>query len=349
MPTVWITGGAGFIGSHLVRFFVYSHPDWRVVTVDALTYAGNLANLGEVLQKPNHVFSRIDIADAAAVETLWEQHPPDWILHLAAESHVDRSILSPLDFLHTNVSGTVTLLEIARKRWGSRKDVLFYQVSTDEVYGSLSQEGFFQEGSPYDPRSPYAASKAAADHFVRAYGHTYGLPYVISNCGNNYGPFQFPEKLIPLVLTHLMERRPIPVYGEGKNVRDWIYVEDHVRAIALLAEKGRRGHTYLIGAQNTRPNIEVVTLLCKLYDELTGHRDSESLITFVKDRPGHDFRYAIQPSPHLYELGWRPSVSFETGLRQTVEWYLTHTDWLDAVRTGAYRSFYEQQYGERLL
>ncbi|GIV23243.1 MAG: dTDP-glucose 4,6-dehydratase [Bacteroidia bacterium] len=348
MPIVWVTGGAGFIGSHLVRHLVHTQPNWHIVTIDALTYAGNLANLADLKDAPNHTFLRVNIADGPAVEKAWEAYPPDRILHLAAESHVDRSILSPLDFVHTNVLGTVTLLEMARKHWKGRTDVLFYQVSTDEVYGSLAPEDFFREGSSYDPRSPYSASKAAADHFVRAYGHTYGIPYLISNCGNNYGPYQFPEKLIPLTITHLMERKPIPVYGTGQNVRDWIYVEDHVRAIALLAEKGQRGHTYLIGARCPRPNLEIVTLLCDLYDELTGARDSRQLITFVKDRPGHDFRYAIEPSPELHALGWQPQVSLHEGLRKTLHWYLQNQAWVNAVRSGEYQSYYALQYGERL-
>lgn len=348
MPIVWVTGGAGFIGSHLVRHLLHHQPTWEIYTVDALTYAGNLANLADVLAHSRHHFHRLDIAESEGIFALWQTAPPDIIFHLAAESHVDRSILSPLDFVHTNVVGTVTLLEAARTFWKGRSDVLFYQVSTDEVYGSLPEGGFFNEGSPYDPRSPYSASKAAADHFVRAYGHTYGIPYLISNCGNNYGPYQFPEKLIPLTITHLIERKPIPVYGTGQNVRDWIYVEDHVRAIALLAERGKRGHTYLIGAENPRPNIEIVQLLCRIYDEMTGQVDSHKLITFVKDRPGHDFRYAIRPSPHLKEIGWAPAISLEEGLRRTIAWYLQNTDWLNLVRTGEYRRYYELQYKERL-
>ncbi|MEN3039921.1 MAG: dTDP-glucose 4,6-dehydratase [Bacteroidia bacterium] len=348
MLRVWVTGGAGFIGSHLVRYLMLTKEDWEVHTIDALTYAGNLRNLSDILAHPRHTFHRLDIADASQIERLWEKHPPDMVFHLAAESHVDRSILSPLDFVHTNIVGTAVLLEAARKHWRGRSDVLFYQVSTDEVYGSLPDGAFFTEGSPYDPRSPYSASKAAADHLVRAYGHTYGLPYIISNCGNNYGPYQFPEKLIPLTITHLMERKPIPVYGTGQNVRDWIHVEDHVRAIVLLAERGQRGHTYLIGAEQPRPNIEIVRLLCTLYDELTGSINSHELITFVKDRPGHDFRYAIQPSPHLRELGWQPTISLSEGLRQTILWYTSNLDWLNAVRTGEYQRYYEQQYGERL-
>ncbi|MDW8417700.1 MAG: dTDP-glucose 4,6-dehydratase [Bacteroidia bacterium] len=348
MYRVWVTGGAGFIGSHLVRYLVRTRAEWEVHTIDALTYAGNLQNLSDILDHPRHTFHKLDIADAAQIESLWEKYPPAIIFHLAAESHVDRSILSPLDFVHTNILGTVVLLEVARKYWHGRSDVLFYQVSTDEVYGSLPEGAFFTEGSPYDPRSPYSASKAAADHLVRAYGHTYGLPYIISNCGNNYGPHQFPEKLIPLTITHLIERKPIPVYGTGQNVRDWIHVEDHVRAIVLLAEQGKRGHTYLIGAEQPRPNIEIVRLLCTLYDEIMGTTDSHQLITFVKDRPGHDFRYAIQPSPHLRELGWEPTISLSEGLRQTVIWYLSNLDWLNAVRTGEYQRYYAQQYGERL-
>jgi dTDP-glucose 4,6-dehydratase len=345
---LFVTGGAGFIGSHLTRWLVQTYPQDLVVVIDALTYAGNLANLSDLAEAENFRFHKADIADEAAIETLWKTYQPTAILHLAAESHVDRSILSPRDFVHTNVVGTMTLLELARRHWKGRSDVVFYQVSTDEVYGSLSDAGFFEEGSPYDPRSPYAASKAAADHFVRAYGHTYGLPYVISNCGNNYGPNQFPEKLIPLTISHLIERKPIPVYGQGLNIRDWIYVTDHVRAIDAILRRGHRGHTYLIGAQNPCRNIDIVSLLCDLYDELTGSTNSRSLITYVTDRPGHDYRYAIRPSPHLADVGWAPVVSLEEGLRHTLVWYLENRTWIEGVRTGEYRAYYERQYAHRL-
>lgn len=347
---ILITGGAGFIGSHVVRLFVKSYPDTLIINLDKLTYAGNLANVNDVSAAPNYRLVKADICDASSVEEIFERWQPGAVIHLAAESHVDRSILDPEAFLKTNVLGTANLMHVALRSWGQNlEDKLFYHISTDEVYGSLGPQGYFTESSPYDPQSPYSASKAASDHLVRAYGNTYGLPYIISNCSNNYGPNQFPEKLIPLCIHNLTQRQPLPIYGKGENVRDWLYVEDHARAIQILYEKGRTGHTYLIGGRNEWRNIDLVRLLCRVYDAINpfGHTQSESLITFVKDRPGHDARYAIDPSKMEQETGWRPSVTMEEGLANTVRWYLDNQSWLRDVTSGAYRDYYEKMYAER--
>ncbi|MCS6979162.1 MAG: dTDP-glucose 4,6-dehydratase [Flavobacteriales bacterium] len=347
---ILVTGGAGFIGSHVVRRFVNAYPDRHIINLDKLTYAGNLANLKDVQEKPNYHFVHADICDAQAVKEVFGRWQPEAVVHLAAESHVDRSIEAPDAFLQTNVMGTATLMNVALEFWrGHFEGRLFYHISTDEVYGSLGNSGYFHEESPYDPQSPYSASKAASDHLVRAYGNTYGLPYIISNCSNNYGPYQFPEKLIPLCIHNLTQRKPLPVYGTGENVRDWLYVEDHARAIELLLEKGQEGQTYLIGGRNEWRNLDLVRKLCRLYDALNpfGHKDSETLITFVKDRPGHDVRYAINPSKVEKELGWRPSVHMEEGLRRTLQWYLDNEAWLNAVVSGAYREYYSRMYERR--
>jgi dTDP-glucose 4,6-dehydratase len=348
--TILITGGAGFIGSHAVRLFVQRYPEYRIVNLDALTYAGNLANLRDVEQAPNYTFVRGDIRDTALLDRLFETYRFDAVVHLAAESHVDRSISNPLAFVETNVLGTVNLLNAARKYWaGHEEGKRFYHVSTDEVYGSLGPEGYFTEETPYDPRSPYSASKAASDHFVRAYFHTYGLPVVLSNCSNNYGPYQFPEKLIPLMINNIREGRPLPVYGDGRNVRDWLWVIDHAEAMDAILHRGRIGETYNIGGSNEWANIDLVHLLCDLADELL-HRPvgtARQLITFVKDRPGHDRRYAIDASKIRRELGWQPSITFEEGLRQTIQWYLDNTEWLQQVLSGEYRDYYEKHYAQR--
>ena len=347
--SILITGGAGFIGSNLVIHFVRKYPDYRIVNLDALTYAGNLENLKEIEDAPNYSFVKGDIADAALLEKLFGEHAFTGVIHLAAESHVDRSITDPLAFVRTNVIGTAQLLQAALRHWkGDFADKLFYHVSTDEVYGTLGETGYFTEETPYDPRSPYSASKASSDHFVRAFYHTYGLPVVISNCSNNYGPYQFPEKLIPLVINNIREQRPIPIYGDGKYTRDWLWVGDHVEAIDLLFHKGRRGETYNIGGNSEWKNIDLVELLCDLTDAELGRPagSSRQLITFVKDRPGHDRRYAIDATKLQSDMGWTPSVKAEDGFRQTVQWYLSHQDWLDSLTSGAYRMYYEKQYAQ---
>jgi len=348
---VLITGGAGFIGSHVVRRFVTRYPDYRIVNFDLLTYAGNLANLSDVEQAPNYTFVRGDICDAEAVGEVFRRYAIDGVIHLAAESHVDRSIRDPFTFARTNVLGTLTLLHAAREAWqGAWAGKRFYHISTDEVYGAL---GFgdkpFNEGTRYDPHSPYSASKASSDHFVRAFHDTYGLPTVVTNCSNNYGPYQFPEKLIPLLVNNIRLERPLPVYGRGENVRDWLHVEDHARAIDLIFHEGQSGETYNIGGGNEWRNIDLVRLIVRTTDRLLGRPEgaSERLITYVTDRAGHDLRYAIDFSKLRRELGWEPAFRFEEGIEQTVRWYLENREWMERITSGEYEHYYEQMYGNR--
>jgi len=347
MKTILITVGAGFIGSHVIRLFVNKYPDYRIVNLDKLTYAGNLENLKDIENAPNYIFEKGDIVDELYISQLFEKYQFDGIVHLAAESHVDRSITNPMEFIMTNVVGTVNLLNAARHLWNENKEgKLFYHVSTDEVYGSLGETGFFLEDTPYDPQSPYSSSKASSDHFVRAYGNTYGLPFVISNCSNNYGENQFPEKLLPLFINNIRHNKALPVYGDGLFTRDWLYVVDHARAIDLIYHEGKQGDTYNIGGFNEWTNIDLVKLLCKVMDEKLVREEgsSEKLITYVKDRPGHDKRYAIDSSKINKELGWLPSLQFEEGLRKTVDWYLINQEWLDSVTSGEYQNYYKEQY-----
>lgn len=345
--TIIITGGAGFIGSHVVRLFVTKYPDYRIINLDALTYAGNLENIRDIENKPNYVFEKQNILDVEAIDSLLSHYQPDGIIHLAAESHVDRSIVSPLDFVYTNVIGTVNLLNAAKKLWkGNYDNKRFYHVSTDEVFGALGATGFFTEDTRYDPHSPYSASKAASDHFVRAYHDTYELPVVMTNCSNNYGPNHFPEKLIPLFINNIINKKPLPVYGDGLYTRDWLFVKDHALAIDLVFHKGKNGETYNVGGFNEWKNIDLVKLLCSQMDQKLGNPagTSEKLITYVKDRPGHDRRYAIDAGKINKELGWKPTVTFEEGLGLTIDWYLQNTEWLAHVTSGEYQQYYNKQY-----
>ena len=350
MKKILITGGAGFIGSHVVRLFVKKHPEYLVVNLDNLTYAGNLENLKDVENQFNYKFIKGDIVDTNFIQQLFRKEQFDGVIHLAAESHVDRSISNPMEFVYTNIIGTVNLLNAARELWKDQlENKKFYHISTDEVYGALGDSGYFTEETAYDPHSPYSASKASSDHLVRAYHDTFGLPVVISNCSNNYGSFQFPEKLLPLFIHNIRNNKPLPVYGKGENVRDWLYVEDHASAIDLVFHKGKIGETYNIGGNNEWKNIDLIKKLCGIMDNKLDREigASEKLITFVKDRAGHDLRYAIDSSKIQKELGWKPSLNFEEGLERTVAWYLENKQWLDRVTSGEYQKYYEKQYVKR--
>lgn len=349
MKNIIITGGAGFIGSHVVRLFVNKYSACRIINVDVLTYAGNLENLSDIETAPNYVFERVDIVNAAAVDALFDKYQPEGVIHLAAESHVDRSIKDPLAFVRTNILGTVNLLNSFKRIHTDFEGKRFYHISTDEVYGTLGKEGLFEETTAYDPNSPYSASKASSDHFVRAYGETYGIPYVVTNCSNNYGQNQFPEKLVPLFINNIVEEKPLPVYGDGKYTRDWLYVVDHARAIDLVYHEGENGETYNIGGFNEWTNLDLIKVLCAQMDEKLGREkgSSEKLITYVKDRPGHDRRYAIDATKINKELGWAPSVTFEEGLAITIDWYLSNAEWLKNVTSGTYQEYYENMYAKR--
>lgn len=348
--TILVTGGAGFIGSHVVRRFVKKYPDYLIVNLDKLTYAGNLENLSDIESLSNYLFVKGDINDPAFIEHIFRRFSIDAVIHLAAESHVDRSISGPMEFIRTNILGTANLLDSAKKSWTGKLDgKLFYHISTDEVYGSLGEEGLFTEETAYDPRSPYSASKASSDHMVRAWFHTYKIPAVISNCSNNYGPNQFPEKLIPLAINNIRTGQPVPVYGKGENIRDWLYVEDHADAIDLIFHKGNTGETYNVGGNNELRNIDLIKQLCRILDKKLNREEgtSEKLISFVKDRAGHDLRYAIDNSKIFRELNWKPSVSFEEGLEKTVDWYIENEKWLSGVLSGDYKKYYLGQYDDR--
>ncbi len=351
MKNILITGGAGFIGSHVVRLFVHKYPAYRIINLDALTYAGNLENLKDIDQAPNYFFEKVNILEREKLLEVFQRHAITDIIHLAAESHVDRSILSPMDFIYTNIIGTVNLLETAKNYWKDHlAEHIFYHISTDEVYGTLGDTGLFTEQTPYSPNSPYSASKASSDHLVRAYSETFKLHYILSNCSNNYGPNQFPEKLIPLFIHNIIQEKKLPLYGKGENTRDWLYVVDHARAIDVLFHAGKKNETYNIGGFNEWKNVDLVKLLCKLMDEKLGRPtgSSEQLIEFVKDRPGHDLRYAIDATKINRELGWSPSVTFEEGLSKTIDWYLQNTEWLKNVTSGAYMKYYDLQYKNRI-
>jgi len=347
MKNILVTGGAGFIGSHVVRLFVNNYPNYNIINLDLLTYAGNLENLKDIEGKPNYTFIKADICDYDTVADIFSKYKIDGVIHLAAESHVDRSIKDPFSFARTNVMGTLSLLQAAKNYWGGNfEDKLFYHVSTDEVYGSLGDEGFFLETTAYDPHSPYSASKASSDHFVRAFHDTYGLPVVISNCSNNYGSYQFPEKLIPLFINNICNNKALPVYGKGDNVRDWLFVNDHARAIDVIFHKGKLGDTYNIGGFKEWKNIDLIKVLIKTVDKFLGREEgtSEKLITYVTDRAGHDYRYAIDSSKLKNELGWEPSLQFEEGIEKTVKWYLENKDWVKNVTSGEYQKYYQQMY-----
>ncbi len=346
---ILVTGGAGFIGSHVVRLFVRKYPQYRIVNFDKLTYAGNLENLKDIDTAENYAFFKGDIVSAEDVQSVFDEYGITDVIHLAAESHVDRSIEGPMDFVMTNVVGTVNLLQQAKSSWKDEKVHVFHHVSTDEVYGSLADEGYFTEQTSYDPRSPYSASKASSDHFVSAYHHTYGLPVKMSNCSNNYGSHHFPEKLIPLMIHNIVQKKPLPVYGKGENVRDWLWVEDHARAIDVIFHQGKVGESYNVGGLNEWTNIDLVRYLCRLMDRKLNRTEGESeqLITYVTDRKGHDLRYAIDATKLETELGWKPSITFEEGLESTVDWYLANNDWVEKVTSGAYRTYYSNMYENR--
>jgi dTDP-glucose 4,6-dehydratase len=348
---ILITGGAGFIGSHLVRLFVKKYPQYRIVNLDMLTYAGNPANLSDIEDCDNYHFVKGDISDLDLVRRLFRDFSIDGVLHCAAESHVDRSIDNPLLFVQTNLVGTATLIQVANEHWkGDMQGKKFHHISTDEVYGSLGETGYFREDTPYDPKSPYSATKAGSDHLVRAFGHTYGIPFVISNCSNNYGPYQFPEKLIPLFIKNILTEQPLPVYGKGENVRDWLHVTDHVEALDTIFHKGSSGETYNIGGHNEYKNIDLIHILCDLIDDKIGRfpGSSRKLITFVKDRAGHDLRYAIDAGKIASDLGWAPKFTFEEGISHTIDWYLDHEEWISSIINGEYQYYYEKQYGHRI-
>tara|TARA_R110001583_G_scaffold58103_1_gene173427 strand:+ start:2206 stop:3258 length:1053 start_codon:yes stop_codon:yes gene_type:complete len=347
MKNILITGGAGFIGCHVVKLFVNKYPNYRIINMDKLTYAGNLENLKEIENAPNYEFVKTDICDIEKVKEVFETFNIDSVIHLAAESHVDRSITNPFEFAQTNIMGTLTLLNQAKISWkDNMKGKMFYHVSTDEVYGSLGDEGFFLEDTPYDPQSPYSAAKASSDHFVRAYNNTFGLPVVVTNCSNNYGANQFPEKLIPLFINNIRNNKALPVYGEGLNIRDWLYVEDHARAIDLVFHKGKLGDTYNIGGFNEWTNIDLIKVICKVMDQKLGREvgTSEKLITYVTDRAGHDMRYAIDSTKLSEELGWKPSLQFEEGIEETIDWYLDNQEWMDNITSGDYQDYYKEMY-----